>query len=253
MELRHILAAIIVLLFSVGMALLISFGILTYYPQFVGIDKDGHIIEKNQQMASEDSIKQKQIIYEEELPTMTTVEVTLDKIERYEYELQTKQKLLNDNDSLIKVSQCLMDSISSIFKETKGTLDSINIIHKALGKARNANSRLKDSLSKISSTIASKDDKIEKLSKELEAKDKLLAYQMDSLDAQHYRNLAKIYNSSKPEEVAKILEQIDPQKAAIVLRLMRAKNSGQVFDAMNPATAAEILLLGSSPLPPETK
>lgn len=252
MELRHILAGVVVMLLAVGMAILLSFGILEFYPQLIGLDKSGNIL-KREKADTTDVTRDLDVIYEDEIPPVTTVEVTLDKITRYEEDLQNKDRLLSENDSLVQISRNLTDSIAVLFKETRKTLDSINIVHKALAKARKERKLLADSVDKLNSAALTKDDKIERLTKSLEETEKLLSNKMDSVDAEHYKNLAKIYNNSEPEEVARILESVDEKKAAMILRLMRKKNSGQVFDAMNPQAAAAILLLGSTELPPEEK
>ncbi len=251
METRHIIAAIIVLVFSVGMAIALAFGIMRFYPQLVGLDRGGNPIKKNEMPEMTADSTGHEIVIEEELPTVSTVSVTLDKIQRYEYEIQNKEELQSENDSLIKVSKSLMDSIDVIIASSKSSLDSIDIIHEAYRKAKAENQKLKDSLNSIENIHLEKDDKIEKLSKELEEKDKMLTSKMDTIQAQHYRNLAKIYNYSNPVETAKALEQLDEKKAAIILRMMRKKVSGQVLDAMNPAAKAAIIQLGAAPLPPE--
>jgi flagellar motility protein MotE (MotC chaperone) len=251
METRHIIAAIIVLICSVGMAIALAFGIMRFYPQLLGMDGDGHFLKRGEMPEMVVDSTNNEIIIEDELPTVSTVSVTLDKIKRYEFEIQNKEALQNENDSLIKVSQSLMDSIDVIIASSKSSLDSIDIIHDAYRKAKAENQKLKDSLKSISNIYLEKDDKIEKLSKELEEKDNLLTAKMDTLEAEHYRNLAKIYNYSNPIETARALEQLDEKDAAIILRMMRKKISGQVLDAMNPATSAAIIQLGVTALPPE--
>lgn len=253
MEGRHLIAGVIVLLGVVIIAIALAFGIMQYYPQLIGMDKEGNMLKTSK--SDEETLQEEPTDLlqdmENEIRTVSTVNVTLDKIERYEYELQYKNKLVSEKDSLVNISQSLMDSISTIFSETSLLLDSVNKMQKNYGKYEKRVKKLKDSINTINTALKTKDAKIKELDKEVDFQKSLVQNEMDTIDAVHYRELAKIYNNSKPAEVALILEQLNEKKAAIILRLMRKKNAGQVIDAMNPEVAAAIQILGATPLPME--
>jgi flagellar motility protein MotE (MotC chaperone) len=53
--------------------------------------------------------------------------------------------------------------------------------------------------------------------------------------------MAEMYNGTKANEVAKILEELDGIKAANILARMQKKKASKVIEAMNAVKAAEIL------------
>jgi flagellar motility protein MotE (MotC chaperone) len=89
-------------------------------------------------------------------------------------------------------------------------------------------------------------DKVKQAELKISDQEKFISQKEDSSQKIAFQNFAKIYNNSKPADVAKILEQIDERDAAMILNMMSKKKAGKIIESMKPEQAAAILLLGNS-------
>ena len=117
---------------------------------------------------------------------------------------------------------------------------------KTVVNARKTKAELIDSLTKVLKENKNSNERIKLLDQRILDQEKFITKKIDSAELNNFKLFAKIYNGTKPADVAKILEQIDERDAAIILKLMQRKKAGKVIDAMLPEHAAAILLLGSS-------
>ncbi len=241
METRNIIAGILVFAITVALAIGASYFLFKEYPALIGMDGTKPFILK-------EDIPQKRnrkvYFSQDTMPIISTVEITRERLHKFERELTEKQVLKHKNDSLIKVSKALMDSIPSLFKALDKQLDTSKYVQKMLKRSSLNAEKLKDSIKKIKSSIQAKDAKIKSLEKAIADRDAAMGATNDSLKIIHYKNFAKIYNNSSSVEVAKILEKIDEKEAASIIRYMNKKKAGKVLDAMNPEASAAILMQG---------
>ncbi len=60
------------------------------------------------------------------------------------------------------------------------------------------------------------------------------------VDDKQYRDLAKVYEATPPDQAGAMLTRLDKKTAAAIIMRMKSKSAGQVWGHIDPATAAEI-------------
>lgn len=214
MNQRQIIYFVAILALSMTLVIAVFFAIYRFEPEILGlppivIDSAKTIPDKKVTLSSRKLMELEQIAFEKKILK-----------EKYDSLFASKRKL---TDSLAKLHQQFQ--ISSKQPSTS------------------ADRKLSDSLNKIRELYDKvlrdlKSAQIRLTSQEQQAKSG-----SDSLEAIHYKAFAKIYNNTRPYEVAKILEKIDAKDAASILKSMDKKKAGKVIEVMMPDVAAAILLL----------
>lgn len=235
LDIKHIIYAIIGVTVFFSLLIFSFLGIYKYDPSILGFESEA------------DSLKEQEvveIIPQDTIPVEPTIEITEDKLRELESYIIDKYSLSIEKDSLLHASKNMLDSITKVYAEVDFYRDSINKINKELSKTNETAMSLRDSLEKYRGMYEKNNKRIALLEKRIEDQEEFIAQKADSSTVMNYEAFAKIYNNSTPEEVAKILEQIDERDAAIILKKMQKKKAGKVLDAMLPEHAAAILLLG---------
>jgi flagellar motility protein MotE (MotC chaperone) len=151
-----------------------------------------------------------------------------------------------ENDTLMKIKTKLTDSIVQVGKSLAFLSDSLSKVNKNLYNTLKVNKSLQDSLAILNFQLKKSSDELALAKQKAKTEESLISKKKDSLELQNLTNFAKIYNNSKPAEVARILEKIDERSAARILKLMDQKKAGKIIEVMSPKNAASILLLGGS-------
>jgi flagellar motility protein MotE (MotC chaperone) len=139
----------------------------------------------------------------------------------------------------------LLDSLNGIFRSMSGIKDSISIVKDSLKRSKNKSSALQDSLVKYLSLYEKAKKDLESVTKlQEEQKNKAEDEKFSEKEIENFQKYAKIYENSKPENIAKILEKIDGKGASMILKNMSKKKAGKILEAMNPEQAAAILRMG---------
>jgi len=60
------------------------------------------------------------------------------------------------------------------------------------------------------------------------------------VDDKQYRDLAKVYEATPPDQAGEMLTRLDKKTAAAIIMRMKSKSAGQVWGHIDPATAADI-------------
>lgn len=185
-----------------------------------------------------------EIVYADTVAAEKTIEITESKLKKFEKSLIEKNKFKKDRDSLISLKHKLIDSMTSIQEVYNTFRDSISSVKKTLSDSVKIANNLRDSLQKLESNYKKALDKIDLANKQIENQEKFIIKKTDSNELKNFQIFAKMYDNSSPQDIAKILEQIDERDAALILKLMKKKKAGKVIDEMLPERAAAILLLG---------
>jgi len=173
-----------------------------------------------------------------------TVEITEERREYLESEVEKRKQLQKTKDSLNKVIKELLlnDSIySNKIKEYKDSLMPEKL--KELDSTINYGKQLEDSINQLAELNRQSKNEAELAQQRLEEQKKYIKEEIDSTTMSNYAQTAKIYNNSNPADVAKILERLPERDAALILNLMSKRKAGNVIESMDPECAAMILLL----------
>ena len=175
------------------------------------------------------------------------IALSVDQIEGINRETLDKELLSSEKDKIREEKIELEDSLNKVYSSINGIRDSISIVLDSLKKRETYSGALNDSLNKYIALHKKAEAELNRL-KELQkqkdsvAKEKILTEE----DIENLQKFAKIYENSKPENVARILEQVDEKEASMILKFMNKKKAGKVLEAMEPEQAAAILLLGAN-------
>jgi flagellar motility protein MotE (MotC chaperone) len=166
--------------------------------------------------------------------------ITLEEIER--------QKLIQDStmNSFTSIKKILNDSIVNIFRKTQSNRDSMASVNKKYQDLVKANNTFNDSLNKLVNVIDKAEEKIKISEQRIKDQETFISRKQDTVEKKNFLDFAKMYNTTKPQDVARILEQIDERDAARILKLMQPKKASKVIESMAPEQAAAILLLGAT-------
>jgi len=104
--------------------------------------------------------------------------------------------------------------------------------------------QLQDSLRLVRHLADSLKTELRQLQDSLAQWQRRFRQQSDSLRIAHYEAFAKIYNTAPPGEVARVLAQLSPADAALILRLMNRRQAARVAAALPPEQAAAVLTTG---------
>ncbi len=187
---------------------------------------------------------QVQVVYADSVSAEKTIEITESKLKKFEKSLIEKNKFKMDRDSLISLKQKLIDSMSLVQEVYSRFRDSIASVKKTLADSVRIANNLRDSLGKLEINYKKALGDIDLANRRIEDQEKFNIEKIDSNELKNFKVFAKMYDNSTPQDIAKILEQIDERDAAQILKLMKKKKAGKVIDEMLPERAAAILLLG---------
>lgn len=222
MNQKNLILIAIVSVLSMTLLFFVFFIIYKIDPAILGLPRTGEIIEKEYQ-----------------------VEISSKKLKELEQNLTIKKLLAEQYDSLKLSYKQLQDSLKTIQNDYKTLLDSSKKFFEIIRNKEETAAKVKDSLDAITIKYNQARTEINNLKTKLAESEQLLKSRKDSLQIQHYRAFAKIYNNSNPADVAKILEKIDERDASQILKFMNQKKAGKVIEALDPKIAAAILLLSN--------
>jgi len=89
---------------------------------------------------------------------------------------------------------------------------------------------------------AMRNDIIEKTEQLREIETRLTVYldELNSAEQERYKDLAKVYESSPPEQASAMLEKLDVKTAAAIIMNMKSANAGTIWGYMVSQTAVAI-------------
>ncbi|MEJ5287164.1 MAG: hypothetical protein CH6_1265 [Candidatus Kapaibacterium sp.] len=183
-----------------------------------------------------------------------------EKIEKVKEEFKSEPKVVlskYEYDEWIQKSfnaQMLMNENQFLMNYSKNLQDSLKKLNQSYSDLQANNSKLLDSLNKLNNIISQKSAENAKLLAQIQQKDKAIAELQSLFEKQKesgkaltdsakqivYQTFAKIYENSKPEEVAKILELLNDEDALAILKSMNKKKAGKVIDLLKPERSAKI-------------
>lgn len=175
-----------------------------------------------------------------------TYEITAEKLDDFKEKAKERIEFQKRADSLAKVIAELKKK-DSVNKAKLNKLNDSIIPNKEqlINNSQTYSDYLQDSISKLYDQTEEYQAKAEIAENEKTQLEKYLENEVDSLEIENFKQFAKIYNSSDPAKVAGILEKMDEKEAAAILKFMRVKNAGKVIEQLPPDKAALILLLAN--------
>jgi len=176
-----------------------------------------------------------------------TFEITERRLDKMQRDIATVDSLQHLRDSLGKLVAELMAKDSNSQNTITKYKDSL--LPNAISDLKNSQTysdAVSSSMSKMKGELSQANNKAELALEQINSQSAIINQQNDSLKKENFKVFAKIYNNSKPAEVAKILERMDERDAAMILKLMSKKKAGKVIEAMEPERAAMINLLSGS-------
>ncbi|MCX8010036.1 MAG: hypothetical protein N3A61_02690, partial [Ignavibacteria bacterium] len=214
-------------------------GVIKYRPDLLGI-KDNKDTTKIQKVDKPKKIiKPLKSVYIE-----PTVQISKKQLAFFENEVIKKNELSIKIESLVRIERYLRDSLKNIAETIRFHQDSVKRANSIAEKSEKDAKDLQDSLIKKEIEIKKLTEKYSLAQKRIENYQKMLEERIDSSAKINFEVFAKIYENSKPQEVAAILERLDERDAARILKMMNKKKAGKIIEAMKPENAAAILLLG---------
>ncbi|ACI20291.1 MotE family protein [Thermodesulfovibrio yellowstonii] len=106
---------------------------------------------------------------------------------------------------------------------------------------KQATSIEEDRLKILQEDLSKKTEELKKLKNEIDAKIKQqeeLKAQLEKAQAENYQRLAKIYEQMPPEEAATRLEKLDEDTATILLLAIKPRQAAKILANVNPEKAA---------------
>jgi len=236
---KQLLIGIIIVSVVLSLLMLGLIGVIKYRPDLLGIKEqiDTAKITQNQKPKKIQPLKP---VYIE-----PTVHISQKQLAFFEKEAILKNELMIKNDSLLKLEKFLRDSIKTIFETIRFYQDSTKRANFVAENAIKKQQNISDSLNRLQNELSKLKARLELAERRKEQYQKMLENKVDSVSKINFETFAKIYENSKPQEVAAILERIDERDAARILKLMNRKKAGKIIEAMKPENAAAILLLGA--------
>lgn len=227
---KRLLFLLTITAISVSVIFSTFIGIKTYYPTWLGYPPiAGNIADKDTIMLED------------------TYEITAEKLSDFE-----NQKLLKENE--MRRTDSLNDVIAQMIQEDSNKISLIAMyrdtilpdVEGQLYESKTLNYQLFDSLIDLQTELLYKENEVAIGLQRLKDQEKLYLDGLDSLEIENLKTWAKIYNSTKPDEVAAILEKMDEYEAATILKLMSKKKAGKVIEKLDPQRSAMILLLANT-------
>lgn len=232
MDAKKVLMVIIIASFSITLIVMSLVGIYKYKPTWLGMPPN-----------PKDTVAQ---IKEDTVYIEPSVRLSEKKYSQLNRELAEKDYYKAQKDSFLLLSQKLQDSIKRYQLFVKNYQDSVKWSKNNLVQSFQKSNKLIDSLNTLNAKYMKQVDKVKQAELKISDQEKFISQKEDSSQKIAFQNFAKIYNNSKPADVAKILEQIDERDAAMILNMMSKKKAGKIIESMKPEQAAAILLLGNS-------
>jgi len=204
-------------------------GIKTYYPTWLGYPPlISDLVEKDTIMLE------------------STYEITAEKLIEFEKQKSLKENEIRRTDSLNKIIANLKETDTLRLSTIAMYRDTIlPELEGQLYESKTLNYQLFDSLIDLETELLYKENEVAIGLQRLQDQEKLYLSGLDSLEMENLKTWAKIYNSTKPDEVAAILEKMDEYEAATILKLMSKKKAGKVIEKLDPQRSAMILLLAN--------
>lgn len=223
---------ILVLALSLAFIFILAglFGVYKYYPTYLGFPP-----------TPEDTLSKEKDILPYIEPQVVISRSELDDLQS---KLISFDLLRVRNDSLRSIRDHLLDSLKTMDKNNSQCKDSILTIMDTLSNKAKEKKELLDSLEKLKNMYKKSLHENKVVRQHVQDLEEMLASRYDSLEVINFETFAKIYNNSKPADVARILEQLDERDAAKILKLMSKKKAGKVLEEMLPEHAAAILVIG---------
>lgn len=241
MNMRQLIIGIIIVsaVFALIMAGII--GVFKYKPELIGI-KDKSDTTKVKKI--EKPVKKETPVILHDVYYEPTVEISQEMLEKLELGLLKNDDYIVKIDSLKNIEKYLRDSLKSGYSKEMAYRDSLKRSMSNFSNILKEKNFLSDSLSRTAGLVKSANEKYENAKKRIENYESLMESRIDTASRSNFETFAKIYENSKPAEVARILEQLDERDAAKILKKMSRKKAGKVLESMKPENAAAILLLG---------
>lgn len=240
---RQLIIGIIIVSVLFALIMLGLLGVLKYKPELIGIRSgaDSTIVEQPIKEIPAEMPKPEPLKFVHIEPT---VEISKAQLYLFEWEVHKKNELMVKFDSLKRIEKYLRDSLKSNDNTLRAFKDSLSRAYKNADKAIKNKDDMQDSLSKVNEALKLANNRYETAQKRIENYENMLEARIDTASKINFETFAKIYDNTRPQEVAGILEQLDERDAAKILKLMNKKKAGKVLEAMKPENAAAILLLG---------
>lgn len=227
---KNILIVIIIATLAMTISFVSLFYVKLYHPTLLGFPPNP---KDTMQIAKLDSIK-----------IADTYEITKSKMAELQREIAKKESLKKQKDSLYKLIAKLKKLDKENQQEIKKIQDSIiPLKDNQLNNSQTFSQLLKDSIEKLIAEQTKLSEKAKVFEEKFEKQKEKFEEKVDSTTKINYEAFAKIYNNSKPQDVAKILEKLDEKDAAAILKRMQKRKAGKVIDAMDPQKAALVMLL----------
>lgn len=148
-----------------------------------------------------------------------------------------------------------IDSVTLLaqMKKAKSVIDSVKIKKSDLNKIKKKNDSLEKKLAQISDSlmkVRSIGNEAKKTNEYLKLENAKIEQELtrkrDSLIRTNYTVFAQMYDKANPEDVAKIISELDERDAAFILKKMKPKNAAKVLENIKPELAASILVLSAT-------
>jgi flagellar motility protein MotE (MotC chaperone) len=231
MDSRKLIIIIIISTLSFTVALLSMMIIKQEYPTWLGLPPN-----PQDTMTAADTVMIEK-----------TFEITERRLDKMQRDIATVDSVKHLKDSLGKLVLELMAKDSNSQNTITKYKDSL--LPKAISDLKNSQTyseAVSSSMTRMKGELSQANNKAELALEQINSQSAIINQKSDSLKKENFKAFAKIYNNSKPAEVAKILERMDERDAAVILKLMSKKKAGKVIEAMEPERAAMINLLSGS-------
>ncbi len=245
MNSKTLIFLVIALTSSFTIVVIGVFAIYSFRPDVLGYPTtppDSAELVRQAYMAKLDSIEREKqkldTIFIE--PRIALSNTSFDSIQQ---EFLKKDILRIQKDSLLKTKIRLVDSLTRLNRKIFVMKDSVRAVIDTFRKKDNKLAGVRDSLKKYTDMYNKINNEL-KTAKEKLKKEKNGGALPDSLKEKEFREYAKIYNNSRPESVAKILENLKADDASMIIKFMDKKKAGKVLEVLKPEQAAAILLSG---------
>ncbi|MGB9771295.1 MAG: magnesium transporter MgtE N-terminal domain-containing protein [Candidatus Kapaibacteriota bacterium] len=229
MNVKQALLILLIVLGSLIFLFLALLGLYKFAPGFFGIQSDEQKKEPKPEEIKEQFKSEPKVV-----------------LSKYEYD-EWLQKSFNafavvkENQFLVNYSKYLQDSLTIVNSKLKEIqtdniklIDSLNKIHTLINEKKLENS-------KLLSQISQKEKELAELKSFLQKQKESGKALTDSAKLEVYKTFAKIYENANPEEVAKVIENLEDKDALALLKLMNKKKAGKIIDRLKPERSAQIL------------
>lgn len=238
---RRTLLILLLMLFTVFTIIVIGLmAVYKYEPTYLGLPP--HPVDSTE-LAEE--IVPEIIIPMDTVKLEPKIALSLNEYEKLQAAYLKAAVMMSENQIAENRKQHLIDSLLKVYKNLRRYNDSVKVLADTIRGAKTDYATLYDSLQKLNKIHMDSISKLRLANKTIDKQAQYIERTYDSLELKNFETFAKIYNTSNPADVARILEQIDEKDASMILKMMSRKKAGKVLEVMIPEQAAAIMLLGA--------